>query len=52
LSPLDARTAKLLGDISRDWQQVKAHLGRAQSVDPSQGAPETALVALSLDHPA
>jgi hypothetical protein len=50
MSPLDARTVKLLSDIGRDWQQVKAHLERGRSVDPRSGAPEQALVALSLDH--
>lgn len=50
MSPLDARTAKLLADIRRDWQQVRAHLERGRAVNPSAGAPEQALVALSLDH--
>jgi hypothetical protein len=50
MSPLDARTAKLLADVRRDWQQVKAHLERGRTVDPRSGAPQQALVALSLDH--
>jgi hypothetical protein len=50
VSPLDARVAKLAAEIERDWTQVKAHWARAQSVNPADGAPQAALVALSLDH--
>ncbi len=50
MSPLDARTAKLVADLRRDWQQVKAHLERGGTVDPRTGPPQQALVALSLDH--
>lgn len=50
MSPLDARTARLLSDIRRDWQQVKAHLERGRTVNAESGAPQQALIALSLDH--
>lgn len=50
MTPLDARVAKLIADIERDWQQVEAHAAKACSVDASEGEPQAALVALSLDH--
>ena len=50
MSPTDARRAMLRAEIERDWEMVVAQLALAQTVDPSVGAPEAALVALSLDH--
>ncbi len=50
MSPIDARTSRLVADIRREWGQVKLHGDKARSVDPSQGEPHAALVALSLDH--
>jgi hypothetical protein len=40
----------LRAEIERDWEMVVAQRALARSVDPSAGAPEAALVALSLDH--
>jgi hypothetical protein len=40
----------LRAEVERDWDMVLAQLRRATSVDPACGAPEAALVALSLDH--
>jgi hypothetical protein len=50
VTPADARRAVLRAEIERDWELVIVHLGRARSVQPGTGAPEAALVALSLDH--
>lgn len=40
----------LRAEIERDWQQVKRHAQICASTDARLGAPEAALVALSLDH--
>jgi hypothetical protein len=40
----------LRAEIERDWQMVERQCARAESVQPDAGAPEAALVALSLDH--
>lgn len=50
MSPADARRAMLRAEIERDWEMVIAQLALARTVDPGAGAPEAALVALSLDH--
>jgi hypothetical protein len=50
VSPADARRVLARVEIERDWDNVRAHLDRSRSVDPRVGAPEAALVALSLDH--
>lgn len=50
MSPADARAAMLVAECRRDWEAVKAHLSRAQRVQPGHGDAEAALVALSLDH--
>ncbi len=50
MSPTDARRAMLRAEIERDWEMAVAQLALARTVDPSTGAPEAALVALSLDH--
>jgi hypothetical protein len=50
LTPTDARLAKLRSDLLRDWEQVVVNLKKAESVDPAEGSPQAALVALSLDH--
>lgn len=50
MSPAEARTALVLAECRRDWEALTTHVGRARSVEPSQGAAEAALVALSLDH--
>jgi ribonuclease HepT-like protein len=48
--PEDARVLLLRAEVERDWTMVRAHLDRARSVDAAAGAPQAALVALSLDH--
>jgi hypothetical protein len=50
MSPTDVRLAALRVEIERNWQQVKRHAQTCATTDPSGGAPEAALVALSLDH--
>jgi hypothetical protein len=50
VSPIDARAALVHAECTRDWAAVKTHLTRARGADPSRGAAEAALVALSLDH--
>jgi hypothetical protein len=50
MSPTDARRAMLRAEMERDWEMVVAQLALARTVEPSAGAPEAALVALSLDH--
>ena len=50
MTPADARRAMQRAEVERDWEMVIAQLRRARSVDASAGAPEAALVALSLDH--
>jgi hypothetical protein len=50
VTPVDARAALLCAECRRDWAAVKTHLARARGADPTRGAPEAALVALSLDH--
>jgi hypothetical protein len=50
MSPTDVRLIALRVEIERDWQQVKRHAQSCATTDPSVGAPEAALVALSLDH--
>jgi hypothetical protein len=50
MSPTDARRAMLRAEIERDWEMVVAQLALARTVEPSVGAPQAALVALSLDH--
>lgn len=46
----DARVAALRSELTRDWEMVLRHRDGARSVDPTSGRPESALVALSLDH--
>ena len=46
----DVRVASLRAEIARDWGAVREHLARALTVEPARGAPEAALIALSLDH--
>ena len=50
MSPAAARAALLVAECQRDWDMVKAHLSRARSADPTRGAADAALAALSLDH--
>lgn len=50
MSPTDARRVLSRVELGRDWESVRAHLERGRSVSPAKGAPEAALVALSLDH--
>ena len=50
MTPADARRAMLRAEAERDWEMVIAQLAGARSVEASAGAPEAALVALSLDH--
>lgn len=50
MSPADARASFVCAECRRDWDAVRAHSGRASSADPSEGAAQAALVALSLDH--
>jgi len=50
VSPADARLALLVAQARRDWGAVIALRDRAFSVDPMVGAPEMALVAISLHH--
>lgn len=50
MTPVDARVAKLAADLRRDWELVQAHHAKARTVDPGDGDPHAALVALSLDH--
>jgi hypothetical protein len=40
----------LRAEIERDWEMAVAQLALARTVEPGAGAPEAALVALSLDH--
>lgn len=50
MSPITARLAMLVAEIERDWKQVEMQLQEALSVEPQDGKPQAALVALSLDH--
>ncbi len=50
MSPLDVRVVALVAELERDWKRVRLQSERAQSVDPRQGGPEAAYVALALDH--
>lgn len=40
----------LRAEVERDWEMAVAQLALARTVEPGAGAPEAALVALSLDH--
>ena len=50
MSPLDARVLLVAADAERDWQQVETNLRKATALDPALGEPESAYVALALDH--
>lgn len=50
MSPVDARVLLVAADAERDWQQVETNLRKAQRLDPALGEPESAFVALALDH--
>jgi hypothetical protein len=50
MSPTEVRLAALRAEIERDWQQVERHATTCAITDARLGAPEAALVALSLDH--
>ncbi len=50
MKQVEARLALIVAQMRRDWGAVE-HMGaRAFSVDPAHGAPEAALVAMSLHH--
>lgn len=40
----------IAADAERDWEQVETNLRRATAIDPTRGEPESAFVALALDH--
>ncbi len=50
MSPVDARALLFGSEAERDWQMVEANLQKAQSVDPAKAGPESAWVALAIDH--
>lgn len=50
MSPVDARVLLVAADAERDWQQVESNLRKATGLDPALGEPESAYVALALDH--
>ena len=50
MSAADARTAALRAELASDLRAVERHLAAARSVDPGDGGPQAALVALSLHH--
>lgn len=50
MSPTDARLSAIQGALAHDWREVRRQLERAHSVDPRRGGPESAFVALALDH--
>jgi hypothetical protein len=53
LSPTEEdRRAKLRDDLARFWDLVERHLAAAQQVDPHQGRPSMAVVAVDLHHEA
>jgi hypothetical protein len=50
MSPVDARTLQLCAELERDWEAVRLHLSRAESLDAAESAPNAAFVALALHH--
>lgn len=50
MSPAEARIALLAAQLRADWDAVGTNRDKALSVSPSTGAPEAALVAMSLHH--
>ncbi|HYO97556.1 MAG TPA: hypothetical protein VER33_23755 [Polyangiaceae bacterium] len=50
MSPTQVRLVALRAEVERDWQQVLRHAATCSATDPALGAPQAALVALSLDH--
>lgn len=50
MSPIDARVLYLANEAERDWSMVTANLRKSQAEEPTEGGPQCAWVALSLDH--
>jgi hypothetical protein len=50
MSPLDARALVFATEAERDWEGVLDNLRKAGAHDPGRGGPESAWVALALDH--
>lgn len=50
MSPAQVRLGSLRAEVERDFQEIQRQLARATSLDPAQGEPEGAFVALALDH--
>ena len=50
MTSVEARLALLVAEGTSDWGAVRNHARRAASLDPAEGAPQAALVALALDH--